>query len=54
MTHFLYGEFWGAIHNAVAHPVYQLLWWLSLCGLIKPVVLFGDWLHEWTTPNGHP
>jgi len=44
-------EFWWAVHNLIAHPLMQLLWWMSLCGLIKSVANIGDWLHDWTTPK---
>jgi hypothetical protein len=46
----LYLEFWWATHNLIAHPLSQLTWWLSLCGLLKPVNSFGNWLHDWTIP----
>jgi hypothetical protein len=50
MRNWLYVEFWWAVHNLIAHPVSQLIWWLSLFGLIKPISNFGDWLHDWTVP----
>jgi hypothetical protein len=51
---FLYLEFWWAVHNLIAHPVSQVFWWFSLCGLIRPVSRLGDWCHDWTVPvHGH-
>jgi hypothetical protein len=50
MKKFLYQEFWWAIHNLIAHPLMQLLHWLSLCGLIKSIDDFGERLHNWTMP----
>ncbi len=47
-------EFWWAVHNLVAHPLSQLLWWASLFGLIRPVARLGDWLHDWTVPAHAP
>lgn len=48
---FINNEFWWAIHNLLVHPLMQLLWWTSLCGRIRFLSEFGDWLHEWTTPT---
>lgn len=50
MKQFLYLEFWWAVHNLIAHPIGQFIWWCSLCGVIKPIEDFGDWLHDWTVP----
>jgi len=50
MKQWLYLEFWWAVHNLIAHPASQLVWWLSLCGVVKPVAKFSDWLHDWTVP----
>lgn len=47
-------EFWWAVHNLIAHPLMQLLWWLSLCGRIGPVAAAGDWLHDATAPETVP
>lgn len=43
-------EFWWAIHNLVAHPLSQLLWWASLCGRVQSVARLGDWVHDVTVP----
>ena len=51
MVNFIYVEFWWAVHNLVAHPLSQVAWWASLCGVIKSVASFGDWLHDWTVPE---
>lgn len=51
MWHWLHLEFWWAVHNLVAHPVSQILWWLSLCGNIKPLARSGDWIHDFTIPK---
>ena len=34
MKRWCYVEFWWAVHNLIAHPLSQLIWWTSLCGLI--------------------
>jgi hypothetical protein len=47
-------EFWWAIHNLAAHPLSQLLWWASLCGLVRPLAKAGDMVHDWTVPNHNP
>ena len=47
-------EFWWALHNLVAHPVSQVAWWMSLCGWIRPISKFGDWLHDATIPEHQP
>jgi len=46
----IYLEFWWAIHNLIAHPLSQIVWWISLFGTIKPIASFGDWIHDWTVP----
>ncbi len=51
MRRWLYLEFWWAIHNLVAHPLMQLLWWASLCGLIRSLARLSDWTHEVTVPS---
>lgn len=50
MRQWLRVEFWWAVHNMIAHPASQLVWWLSLCGVIAPVARIGDWMHDWTVP----
>lgn len=50
----LYLEFWWAVHNLVAHPLSQILWWLSLCGVLRPIARTGDWLHDVTIPAHSP
>lgn len=50
MRRWFYIEFWWAIHNLVAHPLSQFIWWASLCGLVKSISKFGDWVHDWTVP----
>lgn len=47
-------EFWWAVHNLIAHPASQFLWWGSLCGRIKPIARAGDWCHDWTVPQHAP
>jgi hypothetical protein len=54
MRRWIYREFWWAVHNLIAHPVSQLFWWMSLCGLIRPLARAGDWLHDWTVPAHRP
>ena len=54
MKRWLYLEFWWAVHNLIAHPLSQLLWWLSLCGTIKAVARSSDRLHDWTVPAHAP
>lgn len=51
MKRWLYLEFWWAVHNLFAHPVSQLVWWLSLCGVVKPIAKCGDWIHDQTIPK---
>lgn len=38
-------SFWWAIHNVVAHPTSEILYWLYL----QPI---GDMIHDWTIPKG--
>jgi hypothetical protein len=40
------------IHNVIAHPVGEALFWLSLMGRIKPINRLGRWFHNVTVPNG--
>jgi hypothetical protein len=47
-------EFWWAVHNLIAHPVSQILWWLSGCGTIRTINDFGNWVHDVTIPNHKP
>lgn len=54
MRKWLYLESMWAVHNLVAHPVSQLLWWCSLCGVLHPVAALGDWLHDVTVPVHDP
>jgi hypothetical protein len=54
MVHWLYVEFWWAVHNLVAHPLSQVMWWLSLCGVIKTVARASEWVHDWTVPVHTP
>lgn len=51
MRRWLYLEFWWALHNLIAHPLSQLLWWLSLCGLIRAVARLSDRVHDATVPH---
>jgi hypothetical protein len=44
-------EFWMAIHNFVAHPLMQLMWWVSLCGKWKRMASWGEWIHDVTYPE---
>lgn len=37
---------WWAIHNLIAHPVSEILYWLWL----EPV---GNWIHDATVPANH-
>lgn len=47
-------EFWWAIHNLLAHPLSQLVWFVSLFGYIKPLRAFSVWIHDVTVPtDGH-
>ena len=50
MKRWFYVEFWWAVHNLIAHPLSQLIWWASLCGLILPLVKLGEMVHNWTIP----
>ena len=43
-------EFWWTVHNCFAHPVMQLLWFLSLFGVFQSLVRLGDWIHHSTVP----
>lgn len=54
MKRWLYLEAWWALHNLLAHPLSQILWWASLCGLVRPVARAGDWLHDATVPAHSP
>lgn len=47
-------EFWWAVHNLIAHPILQILRFVSLFGLLKRVDRWGDQLHDWTTPGSPP
>ena len=48
---FISTEFWWCVHNLFAHPVYQMLWFLSLFGLVKPVKRLASWVHDITVPT---
>lgn len=37
-------KFWWAIHNLIAHPASELLYWFGLENL-------GNKLHDWTAPS---
>lgn len=39
-----------ALHNLLAHPVMEIMFWLSLCGRIGFLNGFGRWLHDVTVP----
>lgn len=39
-------KFWWAIHNLIAHPLSEALYWLWL----EPV---GNWIHDATVPRDH-
>lgn len=39
-----YSDFWWVIHNLIAHPVSELLYWVGLSH-------FGEWLHDETVPE---
>jgi hypothetical protein len=54
MRHWLYIELWWAVHNLVAHPLSQFLWWVSIFGFFRPVVRASDWIHDVTVPVHHP
>lgn len=54
MRRWLYLEFWWAVHNLLAHPLSQLLWWASLCGLLSPLRRLADWCHDATVPAHRP
>lgn len=47
-------EFWWFVHNMIAHPLSQILWMISLFGLIKPISEASDWVHDWTVPDHLP
>lgn len=51
MRHWIYLEFWWAVHNLFAHPLSQILWWLSLCGWNGPVARLSNWVHDVTVPS---
>ena len=38
-------EIWWAIHNLIAHPLSEILYWVGL-GRI------GNWIHDHTIPGG--
>jgi hypothetical protein len=37
-------NFWWAVHNCLAHPLSEILYWLWL-GKV------GDWVHDFTVPS---
>lgn len=37
-------RFWWAVHNIIAHPLYEVLSWVG----VKRV---GEWFHDWTLPE---
>lgn len=51
MKHWLYLEFWWSVHNIIAHPLSQFLWWGSLCGKWRTVADFAEFVHDWTLPE---
>jgi hypothetical protein len=51
MRRFLYLEFWWTVHNMIAHPLMQVVWWLSLFGYFKSIANLSDWLHDVTCPQ---
>lgn len=51
MKTFLYEEFWWAMHNLVAHPFMQIMWWLSLCNTFPRINNIGERFHEWVCPE---
>jgi len=46
---------WFALHNLIAHPVSEIMFWLAVAIPIQPVrdrlLAFGDWLHDATVPS---
>lgn len=50
VVRFVRRELWWSIHNLFAHPFMQLLRFLSLFGLIQPLVDLGQWVHDATIP----
>ena len=37
-------KFWCAVHNVIAHPIMEVLYWIGLEET-------GEALHNWTTPK---
>ena len=42
-------EFKYAVHNLIAHPLLVVTLWLSLFGIIRPILNLGNWFHRITS-----